>query len=112
MDETRIDAQLPQLNIEVVRRDYPDGRAEVMTIKMTATPSFKAVGGMLTQGLTGPMAGSVAGLWAAPMLAWAGMMQAAWAPFLGALAPRISTATDTIAPQVTDRSSKPGPGGS
>lgn len=103
MDETRIDAQFPQLNVEVVRRDYPEDRAEVMTIKMTATPSFKAVGGMLTQGLTGPMTG----LWAAPMLAWAGMMQAAWAPFLGAMAPRISTSADPQPPQVTRASGKP-----
>ena len=87
MEETRIDAQLPQLNVEVVRRDYPDDGAEVMTIKMTATPSFKAVGGMVTQGMAGP----VTSLLSAPILFWAGMVQAAWAPMLGAMMPRITT---------------------
>ena len=94
MDETRIDAQLPQLNVEVVRRDYPEDRAEVMTIKMTATPSFKAVGGMVTQGLTGPMTS----LWSAPLMFWAGMVQATWGPVLGAMAPRITTHTDQSEP--------------
>ena len=98
MDETRIDAQLPQLNVEVVRRDYPEDRAEVMTIKMTATPSFKAVGGLMTQGLAGPMTS----LWAAPVMVWAGMIQAAWGPVLGAMAPRVTMSNGQAeAPQVT-----------
>lgn len=99
MDETRINAQLPQLDVEIVRRDYPDDRAEVMTIKMTATPSFKAVGGMMTQGVAGPMTG----LWSAPLLLWAGMVQAAWAPMLGAMMPRITAQIDspTAAPGTT-----------
>lgn len=101
MEETRIDAQLPQLNVEVIRRDYPEDRAEVMTIKMTATPSFKAVGGMMTQGLAAP----IAGLWAAPVLAWAGMMQAAWGPVLGAMMPRLTVGSaERDRPRLSDGS--------
>lgn len=106
MDDTRIEAQLPQINVEIVRRDYPEDRAEVMTIKMTATPSFKTVGSMMTQGLAAP----IAGLWAAPMLAWASMMQAAWGPVLGTMMPRLTVSSD--APRVADGSNRPETGNS
>jgi hypothetical protein len=78
MDETRMTADLPNLDVEIVHRALPEERAEVMTISLKATPSFDAV----SRHMAGPLALAAFN----PVLAWAAMAQAAWAPLLGAMA--------------------------
>lgn len=42
MDETRITGELPNLRVEIVRRAAEDGGAEMLTLNLTATPSFQS----------------------------------------------------------------------
>ena len=79
MDETKLTAALPDLRIEILRRDLPEEGAEALTIEIKATPSLDAVSGALLRGLAAPMALG----WMNPMAAWAQMMRAAWMPLLG-----------------------------
>lgn len=80
MDETKLTAELPNLHIEVVRSDDSDARTETVTMRMTATPSFKTMHAALLQACLNPLAMS-------PFFAWTRMMQAAWAPWLSLMAP-------------------------
>lgn len=83
MDETRITAALPNLDVQLIHREEPG--AEIVAIQLRATPNFDALRGQL-----GPMM-PMAALWLAPMQAWTAMVQQAWAPWLAAMgaAPRI-----------------------
>lgn len=91
MDETRITAALPNLDVQLIHREEPG--AEVIAIQLRATPNFEALRGQL-----GPMM-PMAALWLAPMQApmqfWTTMVQQAWAPWLAAIgaAPRIGSHT-------------------
>lgn len=88
MDETRITAALPNLDVQLIHREEPG--AEVIAIQLRATPNFEALRGPL-----GPMM-PMAALWLAPMQAplrmWSGLVQQAWAPWLAAMGvvPRIA----------------------
>lgn len=42
MDETKLTADLPTMNVEIVHRAAPDGRGEMVTIQLNATPDFRA----------------------------------------------------------------------
>ena len=92
MDETKVNARLPNLDIEIVRREYPEDHAEVMTVRMTATPSFQAVGSHLARNVARPLVM----MWAAPMLGWAKVMETAWTPVWPGLA-RLTAATPSTA---------------
>ncbi|MBP2315790.1 hypothetical protein [Azospirillum soli] len=81
MEETKLTAALPNLDIQILHREDKERGAEIITMQITATPSFDAVRGMI-----GP-AFPMMGLWAAPMQAWSAMVQQAWAPWLSAFAP-------------------------
>ncbi|MBY8974275.1 hypothetical protein KHP62_00550 [Rhodobacteraceae bacterium NNCM2] len=86
MTETKITAKLPHLDVEMTKAEHPDGGAEVITMRLTAVPSFDAFAGHLSGRALpfGPMA-MMAPLMSAPMnpmLAWAEMARAVWAPFL------------------------------
>ncbi|NYZ17604.1 hypothetical protein HL658_34100 [Azospirillum sp. RWY-5-1] len=83
MDETRITAALPNLDVQFIHRDEPG--AEIVAIQLRATPNFEALRGQFA-----PMM-PMAALWLAPMQAWTSMVQQAWAPWLAAMgaAPRI-----------------------
>jgi hypothetical protein len=78
-DETRIIGNLPNLRMEIVHRQEPDGSAEHMTISLSATPSFRAAEGLLLGGF-GPSALAFSPLsqasMADPMALWTGMTQA------------------------------------
>jgi hypothetical protein len=70
-EETRAVARLPHLDIEILHRRPWEGEGEQLMVSLRATPSFEALGRMLEAGN--------------PMLFWSGVMQAAWAPWLGAM---------------------------
>jgi hypothetical protein len=75
MSETQVDeikavAHLPNLDVEIAHRRYVDG--EMLAISLRATPSFAAVSRWLKT--------------ANPLLFWANAVEAAWAPWLKALA--------------------------
>ena len=70
--ETRAVARLPHLDIEMVHRRPWEGEGEALTISLTASPSLEAVERLLET--------------ANPVLFWSRFMQAAWTPWLGALA--------------------------
>ena len=42
MEETKITAHLPNLDVEIARRELPEANAETITLRMTAVPSFQA----------------------------------------------------------------------
>ncbi|KIL98435.1 hypothetical protein CCC_03718 [Paramagnetospirillum magnetotacticum MS-1] len=71
-DETRIVGNLPNLRMEIVHRQDPDGGAEHMSIHLSATPSFQAAEALLS------------GAWSNPWTLWSSMTQAMLAPWAGA----------------------------
>lgn len=83
MDETKLTADLPTMNVEIVHRAAPDGRGEMVTIQLNATPDFRAalplLAGMaqlpLMLGASSPAAG------ASPFALWTQMAQAMMAPW-------------------------------
>jgi hypothetical protein len=85
MDETKLTARLPSLDMEVVHREDPDAGAETITIHLRATPSFDVVGRVLAAN---------AAWWPAPMvtpmLLWSGMANAVWSAWLSAAAPGLA----------------------
>jgi hypothetical protein len=83
METTKFTANLPKLDVEVVHVQDPEQHAEAVTIKMTATPSFEAVGDYLAQSVLNP----ATLMWAMPFGLWSGMVEAAWRPWLKALTP-------------------------
>ncbi len=100
MEETKLIANLPRLDVEVVHVQDPEERAEVVTIKMTANPSFNAFGDYLTKGLANPLTL----MWAAPFGLWSGMVEAAWRPWLSALTPRLPKSdAEGDSPRITDK---------
>lgn len=89
MTETKLTGALPAMNVEISHHAEPDGSAEHMTIRITATPDFRAAlplaGGLMQlPGMLAPMGGFQAPLaaWQAMMAPWARMMRAN--PFLPA----------------------------
>ncbi|SAL59856.1 hypothetical protein AWB67_02879 [Caballeronia terrestris] len=68
MDETKLTAHLPAIDVEITRRTLPDQNAEGITIHITATPSFDAARWLLLP-------------FASPFLLWGEVMRA-WQPFL------------------------------
>jgi hypothetical protein len=73
IDETKATARLPGLDIEILRRRSPEGDAELLSVKLQATPSFAAFGDYLET--------------ANPFALWLRLAELAWRPWLGALAP-------------------------
>ena len=84
MDETKIIANLPALDIEITRQHDPDDNARITTIQMRAGPPF----GMAAQFMS-PMAATMGAMAANPAVAWARFMQAAWTPWLGMMRPMV-----------------------
>ena len=98
MTETTVTASLPHLDVEMTHEEPGPGRPEVITMRLTATPSLDAFAERLTNpALLGPL-GAFAAMnpmlsamsdpqsnpMLAPMLAWQKMVRDAWAPFLPA----------------------------
>lgn len=77
MDETKLTANLPNLDIEIVRRVADDGGAETLTMTLRATPDLDSAARLfLPQAMLMPL------LAANPFLqAWARMMAQAWSPW-------------------------------
>lgn len=96
MDETKLTADLPTMNVEIVHRATPDGRGEMVTIQLNATPDFRTalplVAGMAQLPLmlaqsapSSPLdvwASSPLALWSkGPLAAWSQAAQAMMAPW-------------------------------
>ena len=98
MDETKITAKLPNLDVEITRREFPDDHAETISLRMTAVPSFEAFAAYLMKPGDHPplpfgaaaMMGPWAGLWADTMQTWTRMAQLAWTPWLELSTPRLT----------------------
>ena len=100
MTDTKLTARLPNLDVEMTRSQAPDGQAETITMRMTATPSFDAFGEHLVRHpeavgalFAGPLQQMVhmnpfLNPAINPMMAWAQMAQAVWAPWLGHASPQ------------------------
>lgn len=97
MEETKLTAALPNMDIQILHREDPERGAEIIALQITATPSFDAALGRLAPALMSQMmqnpglnpmlvnpmmAHPMMALWAAPMQAWTGMVRQAWAPWL------------------------------
>lgn len=118
MDETKLTAALPNLDVQILHRALPDQSGEAISITLTATPSFDAAAAALlpplattflpgaflsggsipllppflaqtgTAGTGAEGAASIAQLWLAPARLWMELAQRAWAPWLAMAALR------------------------
>ena len=107
MDETRITSSIANLDVEIVRKEYPEDNAEVMTIKLQATPSFEAVSRSMLSPFSSPFLFN-------PLTTWAQMVKIAWSPLLSSMVPQARVAQTPEAPQVrgpADPADKGGQGG-
>ncbi|MEM6624067.1 MAG: hypothetical protein AAF674_17735 [Pseudomonadota bacterium] len=118
MTETTIKTSLPHLDVEMTREEPAPGKPEVITMRLTATPSMEAFGehaakalpfmGLLAAAsmmnpmlnpMMTPMATQASNPMLAPMQAsiqaWGQMVQSVWAPFLPAATPQLDDQTDT-----------------
>ncbi|OYD85125.1 hypothetical protein [Azospirillum brasilense] len=101
MEETKLTAALPNLDIQILHRDDPERGAETIAVQITATPSFDALRGMMGPALlasanpllnpafanANPMLAPWLAPWAAPMRMWSDAMRQAWAPWLRLTSP-------------------------
>lgn len=67
MDETKLTATLPYLTMEIIRRELPEDKVDILTIHVRASPGFQTAGSLLAWPLL-----------AWPLDAWATLMRAAW----------------------------------
>jgi hypothetical protein len=81
MNETIITAQLPAVDVEIHKRILEDQNAECITIRMTATPSFDAVGQWLIGTNPWPLFAAFAP-WFEMSRVWLPLMQPLLQPFL------------------------------
>jgi hypothetical protein len=79
IDETRLTATLPQLDVEIVHREDTDPAAQVVTISLRATPTFRAVADHLSATLPSLLPVSPV---ISPFLWWTNAIAAAWLPLL------------------------------
>lgn len=80
MDETKLTADLPTMNVEIVHRAAPDGRGEMISIQLNATPDFRAALPLLAGMAQLPlMLGQSA---QSPLALWTQAAQAMMAPWL------------------------------
>ncbi|MDX1417295.1 MAG: hypothetical protein R3293_24020 [Candidatus Promineifilaceae bacterium] len=91
MDETKITAKLPNLDVEITRRDLPEQNAETITLRMTATPSFDIDAGLLMQPSNLPVLTGAAwmGPWVDAWVSWTRLAQSVWTPWLEPMMPRL-----------------------
>ncbi len=102
MDETKITAKLPNLDVEITRRELPEHDAETITLHMTAVPSFEAFAGYLNKQGNLPlspfgaawMMSPWANPWANLMQSWTQLAQLAWMPWIEATTPRLTGPRD------------------
>ena len=82
MDETKLTADLPTMNVEIVHRAAPDGRGEMVTIQLNATPDFRAALPLLAGMAQLPlMLGQAAQAPLSPLALWTQAAQAMTAPW-------------------------------
>lgn len=83
MTETKMNAALPNLDVEILHRQLPDQNAEMVTISLKATPSFEAATGLLPP-LLAAQFGSLPAMQPLmqPMMLWARWTEAMWRPWL------------------------------
>lgn len=93
MAETKITAKLPNLDMEITRRELAEENAETITLRMTAVPSFDAVAGLLTQPPALPAIAWM-GLWVDAWQPWAHLAQSVWMPWLQPMMSRLERKSD------------------
>jgi hypothetical protein len=81
MDHTKLTAHFPAIDVEMTRRDLPEKNGEVVTIHITATPSFDAAARWLLQPGWFAFAGPLM-MWTEMMRTWQPWLPAAFAPVL------------------------------
>ncbi|WP_420347289.1 hypothetical protein [Pelagibius sp.] len=106
MEETKITAKLPHLDVEITRRDLPEENAETITLRMTAVPSLGAFADHLAKqgslpflslvaaSMMNPWSNPWSNPWANPVLMWTRLTQAAWAPWMQQMAPLLPQERD------------------
>lgn len=90
VDETRMTAETPSLNVHILRRKFPDQNTEYVSVKIVAEPSvqsFLGLGAMPRLPLPIPAMAPLAGPIAQGLTLWAGLMQAAWRPWFQMMSP-------------------------
>ena len=92
VDETRMTAETPSLNVHILRRKFPDQNTEYVSVKIVAEPSvqsFLGLGAMprLPLPMAMPLAAGALAPLAQGLSLWTGLMQAAWRPWFQMMAP-------------------------
>ena len=82
MDETKLTARLPNLEVEIIRREDAAANAEMLTLNFRAVPSFEAFG----RYLLGPVSAAKPLAEAGPLGLWFDLWRQAWTPWLDAAA--------------------------
>jgi len=82
MDETRLTARLPTLDVEITMRKLVEENAEAITLQMKAVPSFEAMARWLAQPGILPFA-----LVASPFNLWTEAIYNIWKPWLSLALP-------------------------
>lgn len=62
MEETKAVARLPNVDIEIVHRQAEDGRAEQISMTLSATPDFRTAAGFLENSVFPQLTGAMMGL--------------------------------------------------
>ena len=102
MDETKLTARLPNLDVEIIRREDAAANAEVLTLNFRAVPSFEAFG----RYLLGAAAEAKPLAEAGPLGLWFDLWRQAWRPWLAvaeAMRAGAEAQTSATAPELADR---------
>jgi hypothetical protein len=78
MQESKVTARLPRLDVEIVRQRTADEESETLYIRLQARPTLQAWSRSLLQDTAPP----ALMLWTNPLLAWTHMLASMWQPWL------------------------------
>ncbi len=78
MEETTWTTHLPGLDVEITRWSLAPEQAEILDIRLRATPTFEAVGRWLSH----PQVALAFWLASESLALWAGMWEGLWQPWL------------------------------
>lgn len=78
MQESKVTARLPRLDVEIVRQRAEDEESETLYIRLQARPALQAWSRALMQDTAPP----ALMLWTNPLLAWTHMLASLWLPWL------------------------------
>lgn len=102
MDETKLTADLPTMNVAITHRAAPDGSSETVTIQVHATPDFRAALPLLSGMAQLPLLlGGSSVHSVTPLALWSQTVQAMMVPWAA-----MARVNPLLAPLIADFSGK------